>query len=415
MKPLLIKSALLSWLIAGSMPITAAELEPMEIPAGPGSLAPGLATYGGQVVLSWLEQTDDGHALRFSRHYDKAFGPAEEIARGSDWFANWADMPAIFMFDDERWFAHWLEKSADSTYAYDIRLVHSGDAGRSWGPPATPHADGTPTEHGFVSYFSGPEGQAGMAWLDGRETGGASGPHDHAGAMTLRAARLDPADSSSGASELLDDRVCDCCRTASGVAEGRAIVVYRDRDDDEVRDISIVRATDAGWSEPVRVAADGWKVTGCPVNGPAMIADGRQVVVAWFTMAEQNPRVRLARSTDGGRSFDDPVTFSAGTALGRVQLAAMESGFILTWMDQAEPGSARHAVLRMARFDWAGNLMHSEILTMLDGGRISGFPAIAVAADQLIVAWTATIPGPDGRNRPQVRVGRHGLKTDPGG
>ena len=57
----------------------------------------------------------------------------------------------------------------------------------SWLVPAH---DGTRTEHGFVSLWAQGDGALGLAWLDGRNTGG--GGHDAhdaaAGAMTLRAA-----------------------------------------------------------------------------------------------------------------------------------------------------------------------------------------------------------------------------------
>ncbi len=67
--------------------------------------------------------------------------------------------------------AHWLQKSAASTYAYDVRLSYSTDDGKTWSPSFTPHHDGTPTEHGFASLFPMGEG-FGLVWLDGRAAWG---------------------------------------------------------------------------------------------------------------------------------------------------------------------------------------------------------------------------------------------------
>ncbi|MCA1780162.1 MAG: glycoside hydrolase [Xanthomonadaceae bacterium] len=136
----------------------------IESPAGPDSLAPALAIDAdrSEVIMTWLESVDDGHVLRFSRFDGTTFSKARDIARGSRWFANWADTPALFVAANGDFIAHWLEKSADSTYAYDIRLSHSADRGLNWSAPVTPHADGTPTEHGFVAYFERPSGQTGM-------------------------------------------------------------------------------------------------------------------------------------------------------------------------------------------------------------------------------------------------------------
>lgn len=370
-------------------------------PAGPGSLAPGLAVDPADdtIIMSWLEANADGHAFRFSRFDGESFGPVREIARGEDWFANWADTPAVHIGADGAWLAHWLEKSADATYAYDIRLARSTDGGNAWSAPASPHDDGTPTEHGFVSYFPAAAGAVGMAWLDGRRTAGG-------GPMTLRTATV-RADGTIESPKVLDQRVCDCCRTAGAATALGPVVVFRDRTEDhsgnEIRDISIVRRTDAGWTEPAPVHRDGWNIAGCPVNGPDVIAHGMEVVVAWFTMAGGVPRVRVAISRDAGQTFSAPVTLSEGSALGRVRLARLSDGFALAWMDQPDGG---RAVMRLARFDAGGEKRDERVLGELSAGRISGFPQIAVAADgRILVAWTGSERASDGSAAPRVRTG----------
>ncbi|MER8349348.1 sialidase family protein, partial [Acinetobacter baumannii] len=72
------------------------------------------------------------------------------IAEGGDWFVNWADTPHIAATADGALWAHWLQKSAAATYAYDVVLARSADGGASWSAPLRVNDDGTPTEHGFV-------------------------------------------------------------------------------------------------------------------------------------------------------------------------------------------------------------------------------------------------------------------------
>lgn len=368
-----------------------AEVLRIENPAGEGAIAPGLAALpdGAGAVLSWIETENDKYVLKFSRFEAGDFDDSREIARGDDWFANWADTPAVHVHSRDSWFAHWLEKSASSTYAYDIRLVHSSDAGRSWSNPMTPHADDTPTEHGFVSYFSTDGRRTGIVWLDGRETGAGREDHDHdgehgGGFMTLRTAMLG-ADGTPGPGRLIDDRVCDCCQTASGNTARGPIVAYRNRTEDEIRDIAVVRRTVDGWTEPRLVHADGWKIGGCPVNGPSLIARGLRVVVAWFTMAGDEPKVRFAISEDAGASFGPPVTRSPGTALGRVQLVWVDGGFALSWMEDDEDG----ARLRIARYSLDGALRGEHTVTRVQRSRVSGFPRLAAVGNRLLLAWTA--------------------------
>lgn len=380
-----------------------AELERVDNPTGAGSLAPTLTRLpdGSGVILAWLEKEADQHVFRFSTFRNGRFSEVREIARGRNWFANWADTPGVHVRTDGTWLAHWLEKSADSTYAYDIRLAHSANGGTDWGDPRTPHTDGTPTEHGFVSYFPAGGNRTGMVWLDGRQTiAGDDGLHDHAGYMTLRTAVI-AADGSIGPETLIDERVCDCCQTASALSALGPLVAYRNRTEDEIRDIALVRRTDQGWTEPRLVHADGWKIGGCPVNGPSMIADDLKVILAWFTMADGNPRVRFAISDDAGANFGAPTTLSPGTAIGRLQLAWVTGGFVLGWMEESDHG----ARMRLARYSSEGELLDDRVVTRVDSGRISGFPRIVSIGEKILVAWTATVGDADEGKRTRIMTG----------
>lgn len=368
---------------------TANSIESVATPAGPGSLAPGLSITKAGPVLTWLEPVGDGHELRLSIYRDGMFEPAGTIATGGDWFVNWADTPALFELPGGGWLAHWLEKSADGTYTYDIRMKSSRDRGRTWSEPFTLHADGTESEHGFVSYYVADKDAAGLFWLDGRQT-------VTDGAMALRTAVVG-ADGRIEGREGLDDRVCDCCQTGAAVTDAGPVVVYRNRSEDEIRDIYLRRFADGRWQPPVAVHDDGWKIAACPVNGPSIVADGMQVTVAWFTMAGDRPRVMLTTSSDGGASFNSPVEVAAGTAQqGRVELIrGVDSGeLLLTWLG--------HRQLWLARFDRNLNELARRSLVTVDGSRISGFPRLApLDEDHLLVAWTVSVEG-----TPRIRVGR---------
>ncbi len=129
---------------------------------------------GDGVVMSWLEPDEIGggegwYALRMARLRDGAWDAPVTVARSQGFFVNWADFPSVTPMDDGRLAAHWLERGSAGGYDYGIRVVWSGDDGRSWSEPWTPHEDGTPQEHGFVTLFPFGDGGTGLVWLDGRD------------------------------------------------------------------------------------------------------------------------------------------------------------------------------------------------------------------------------------------------------
>ena len=147
----------------------------------------------------------------------------------------------------------------------------------------------------------------------------------------------------------------------------------------------------AGVSRSI-VHHDGWRISACPVNGPALAARGRQLAVAWFTMAEDKPRVHLALSSDAGETFSAPQTFASGTALGRVQLLQHADGWLLSWMDQ--PATGAGAVIRLAGLNADGSMRWQQQLQGVSAQRSSGIPRIAALADgRIIMAWTAADNG----------------------
>jgi BNR repeat-like domain len=358
----------------------------LETSSAPGSGEPNLAVApDGRVLLSWIEPAgDDGHRLRFSaRPKAGAWSAPETVAAGKDWFVNWADFPSVAVLPDGTLFAHWLRKSGPGAYAYDVRVSTSRDGGRSWSTPVVPHRDGTPTEHGFVSMTPWGAREMGLVWLDGR-----------AAAMSLVHTTLD-ADGRLGPETALDGRVCDCCQTDAAIADGATVVVYRDRSDTEVRDMSVVRFAGGRWSEPRPVAHDGWEIHGCPVNGPAIAAAGPQVAVAWFTAADDRSRVKVAFSSDSAKTFGAPIAVDDGRPLGRVDVVVLSSAAALvSWLEQTQKGTE----LRVRRVSPDGT--RGEALTVADSSaaRSSGFPRMVRSHDEVVLAWRGAAEPPSVRS-----------------
>jgi hypothetical protein len=296
-------------------------------------------------------------------------------------FVNWADFPSMVILDDGTMAAHWLEKSGPSPYEYDVRMAISRDGGSSWSDDVIPHhRSGVLAEHGFVSLVPTDDGM-GVVWLDGRET-------VHGDPMTLRFTTVSPS-GETGEEVVLDPSVCDCCQTSVATTASGLIVAYRGRTEDSVRDILVTRRVNGEWQEPGTVHDDGWVIRACPVNGPAVAAEGDHVVVAWFTAAGGGDvgRVLAAVSTDGGASFGPPVRVDDGRGMGRVGVVMLDGGeALVTWLEGADDG----AEIRTRRVGDGAAGPSAALATTL-AARASGFPRVARRGDEILFAWT--LPG----------------------
>lgn len=368
-----------------------ASFEELGTPAGAGAREPNLFVAGnGRTYLSWLEPVaDDRFAVRFSVASANGWTPPRTIASDEGLFVNWADFPSIVAFADGRLAAHWLAKNSDKAYAYDVKVAVSLDGGDTWSEPVVPHRDRTPTQHGFVSLLPLPDGDLAISWLDGRSytATDAFAAADEAAfdVMALRYATLDRGGVLSD-EQILDERTCTCCQTSAALTGDDAVLAYRDRSDEEIRDIRVVRLGPTGrWSAPTLVHHDGWEISGCPVNGPAIAADEERVTVAWFTAADDLPRVYVAFSGNGGGSFDAPVRVDQDYPLGRVDLVLLPDGSaVVSWLEMTVAGET--FLIRRAAAD--GGLGPAIALAAAREGRTSGFPRMVRSGDKLYFAWT---------------------------
>jgi hypothetical protein len=336
------------------------------------------------LILSWMELGDASTSLRYSRFESGAWRPAEEVVAIDGMFINWADLPSVVALGGGRLAAHWLQSSGDSPYAYDVAARISTDNGGNWSKIVTPHTDGTDTEHGFVSMFAW-ESNLGMLWLDGRKSVNKVTDDPVASGMTLRATLVDPYLQLKN-EQLVDNLICDCCQTDVAISRRGPIAVYRDRSIDEIRDIAVTRFLDGKWQKGQNIAADQWRISGCPVNGPAITAAEDDVAVAWFTGAGNKPAIKLAVSQDGGESFAAPITVIDGSVLGHVDIVPLDDGnFGVSWL-QISDGGIGEVVVRKVNAN--GEL--GSIFAVSYGASSFSVPQMARSQDDLVFVWTAS-------------------------
>lgn len=364
---------------------------PAGLRSGEANLA---AASDGRVYLTWIERTGEtGHALRVSALSGESWSAPRTVTERNDLFVNWADFPSLVELPSGRLVTYWLQKTGGRG-VYDIHVVQSTDAGETWSPSVVPHRDGLSAEHGFVSMFDTDGDSTVAVWLDGRRYAQADSTRRQTQLTTTRIA----ANGTLGSEDILDDRICDCCQTSAARASGGPVVVYRDRSATEVRDIYIVRHTAGAWSAPAPVHNDGWEIAACPVNGPAVVAHGDTLAVAWFTGARDTARVKVAFSTDGGVTFGAPIQVDDGNPAGRVDVELDESGrALVVWIERV---GGENAEVRVRTIDRAGTRGPALPVATSSAARASGFPRMVRRGSDFILAWTE--PGDSAR----VRVAR---------
>lgn len=377
---------------------TELRIEPLALDSIGAAAQPNLAHDGSDgFVLSWQSRLDDGCvALRAAAlSAQGGLGPVREVARGCNWFVNWADFPSLLVADNGDWVSFWLEKSGEGTYAYDVRATRSRDRGRSWSAPTTIHDDGTATEHGFVSMAPAGGDKVLMVWLDGRHTGGEHDHGDHhpgvGGNMTLRSAVLSREAVLNNELEI-DGNVCSCCPTdLVRLHNDEHRVVFRNRTDQEIRDIGMARFDGKTWHDEGIVHPDLWTIAACPVNGPAIAARGAETLVAWATMGGGEGMAIRAKLRNG-----EMLELERGDALGRLDAAVLGEGWLISWLGEGESGTT----LRLGRFDAGLREQSRHDVAALPPGRDIGMPRLAANRLVAMMVWTES-----GAQGPRV-VGR---------
>jgi hypothetical protein len=116
--------------------------------------------------------------------------------------------------------------------------------------------------------------------------------------------------------------------------------------------------------------------------------------VAWFNAANDQPKVRLVRSNDGGRTFSTPVDVTDSGTFGRVGLAMLANGDVaVSWLCK-ESNDRAQVCLRAVTAD--NELGPVQILSGDQQVSPLNVPQLARSGDYLVVAWT--VRDADGSN-----------------
>jgi hypothetical protein len=138
---------------------------------------------------------------------------------------------------------------------------------------------------------------------------------------------------------------------------------------------------------------DGWRIEGCPVNGPSIAINGQRGIVFWPTLINDSMVLRYKLINDFTASIDqiDVSTLELPKPpSGRVDAVRWKDGFLLTWVSRAKD----HPSVDLAVIDAQGAMtLAPPMAEPQPRGRATGFPRVAGDGARALLVWPESESG----------------------
>jgi len=333
--------------------------------------APQLSVSNDSLLLSWTELNSDESLaqLKFATYKNNQWSAPITVAQGSNWFVNYADYAKVTPLSSLHLIASWLEFDTNSNFYYHFKISQSFDGGQSWSLPISPisqsHDQG---EHGFLSIINF-NNKALLAWISTVGDG-----------FEIQSSTLDKKNQFSDIITI-DDSSCSCCHTDMINHNNQALLVYRDRTINEIRDIALTSLQNKTWSKPKIINHDNWQINGCPVNGPVLSSNASGYAVAWFNAANNRPQLQIMAKNNSLKTIihnldnDEPLGYTDATAID-------DERVVISWLSIQDD----NVLLKLRIFNINTLLLEKKINSLVTD--MSGFPSITYFERKIYITYS---------------------------
>lgn len=264
----------------------------------------------------------------------------------------------------------------------NIRFSHMAESGQFM-PAVT--LNEIPDIARFPALEVSPDGTVFVVWIDRRA--------DKPAPRAIYLTRMDATGKISNAE--VGGPSCECCRVTIAFAEGgkRVHIAYRQKTENNIRDIVVQTSTDGGatFGAPVVISNDGWHLEACPHAGPVLGTDARgNLHVTWFTQGSkpEDAGVYYTVSRDGGRSFAPRQVIhpAGGPGVLHSHLAVGEQGEVYVAWDNFQPDKDGTQIFFRHLAADGETLSPEQQISQAEGNTFR--PSVALSKEKVFVAWT---------------------------
>ena len=336
----------------------------------------------GSLWLAWMA----GGKVSVARSTDngRSFGPAVAV-NATPLDLDWGPdaRPKIAVDRDGRIFVAFAVFQ-DKAFNGEVFYSRSTDGGRSFETPRPVTANRESQRFEEMALDS--DGALFMAWLDKRNRAPTKQRGEKYVGAALAFTWSDDHGASVGDTVIAADNTCECCRLGIAFAgKGRPVVAFRNVFGGTVRDHAVITFADVHTPGPVqRVSVDDWKTDVCPHQGPSLaITPAGTYHVTWFTNGNVRKGLFYARSSDGGRTFSEPVPIGQrARSPSRPYVAAVGDALWLVWKEFDGEATTVSAVVS---HDDGGTWSAPKIVAQTDDA--SDHPLVAVNGKDAYLSW----------------------------
>lgn len=277
----------------------------------------------------------------------------------------------------------------DKPFTGFIRMLRSTDGGQTFAAPVTVHADRQIITHRFESVAFDAQGALHTVWIDKRDLEAAprvGGKPSYRGAAIYRNVSLDGG-ATFGPDTKVADHSCECCRIALAPgADGSMRAMWRHVFEPNERDHAIAVLDAQGTpADIVRATEDGWRIDGCPHQGPALAAARDGFHAVWFGIRQQGPDsvpgVRYARLRADGRPEPDSVQLIPDARAEHADIQAHGPRVAVVWRST----DGRQTALKAWVSTDGGRTFREQLLDRTEGD--NDFPRLVRHGDRMVVVW----------------------------